>query len=193
MPLPSSSHAGSAVRALTAGLARGDEEAFRSFHDQYFDRLLAYLFVLSRGDADAAHEALQETFIRVARHVRTFDSEEVFWSWLTVVARSAAMDGGRKRSRYWRLLARYAVFWKAASAPDTADESRLELLLAEALAELEPADRELINARYSRRASVRALAAELGLTEKAVESRLTRARRTLRHALSTRMRREANE
>src|SRR5439155_22845714 len=87
------------ILGLTRGLAAGDEEAFRKFHAGYFDRLLRYLFVITKGDQEAAREALQETMTRVVRYARPFDSEEVFWSWLTVLARSAVVDAGRKRQR----------------------------------------------------------------------------------------------
>src|SRR5438034_3100709 len=96
------------IRELTSGLAVGDEEAFREFHAAYFGRLLRYLFVVTHGDEQAAHDALQETMTRVVRYARRFDSEEAFWSWLTVLARSAVSDAGRKRSRYWRLIKDYA-------------------------------------------------------------------------------------
>src|ERR1051325_3867078 len=81
---------------LTRRLAAGEEAAFREFHVAYFDRLLRYLLVVARGDEDAARDALQETFVRVVRHAKRFDCEDAFWSWLTLLARSAAADGGRK-------------------------------------------------------------------------------------------------
>jgi RNA polymerase sigma-70 factor (ECF subfamily) len=182
---------GSAVHRLTAAMARSDEAAFREFHSKYFNRLLRYLFVVTRGDEEAARDALQETFVRVVRHIRGFDSEDAFWNWLTVLARSAAADAGRKRTRYWRMLSRYAFFWRAPvfEARDDAD-IRLEELLTEALSVLSPDDRTLIEAKYFQDVSVRALAAKLQLTEKAVESRLARARRQLRNELSKRLRDE---
>ncbi len=183
----------SATAALTGGLAARDEEAFRQFHAAYFDRLLRYHLVIMRGDEHAAHEALQETFLRVVRHARRFDDEEIFWSWLTVLARSAATDGGRKRHRYWQLLANYArSFIGAADVPAPSDdaETRWHDLLMRGLDELEPDVRRLVEGKYFRRASVRELAAESGLTEKAVESRLLRARRELREGVLTKFRHE---
>src|SRR5690349_2871458 len=97
-----------AIVELTSALASGSEEAFRTFHALYFDRLFRYHIVMARGDEDAACEALQETLLRVAKHVRRFDDEQMFWSWLTVLCRTAAVDRGRKRQRYWRLIADYA-------------------------------------------------------------------------------------
>src|SRR5688572_25784353 len=62
------------VPALTARLARGDEAAFQEFYDRYFNRLLRYLLVVARGDEELVRDALQLTFVRVARHVRKMDS-----------------------------------------------------------------------------------------------------------------------
>ena len=174
------------ITRLTQGLAAGDESAFGAFHAAYFDRLLRYHLVLARGDETAARDALQETFLRVARSARRFDDPAVFWSWLTVLARSAACDGGRKRFRYARLLAAYArslLPFQPAPPPAPAPPGDLESALNTSLAQLEPLDRALLEDKYLRRACVRDLATRSGLSEKAVESRLHRARRDLRARL----------
>ena len=184
---------GSATARLTKGLAARDEEAFRRFHAVYFDRLLRYHLVLARGDEHAAHEALQETLLRVVRHARRFEDERMFWSWLTALARSAAVDGGRKRHRYWRLLAGYArsfIRTENATAPSEDADALWHDLLRRTMDELEPDVRRLVEGKYLRRVSVRELAMETGLTEKAVESRLLRARRELRHKVLTKFRNE---
>ncbi len=172
-------------------MAAGDEEAFREFHANYFDRLLRYLFVVTRGDEQAARDALQETFLRIVRHIRPFNSNEAFWSWLTLLARSAATDAGRKRTRYWRMLTRYAFFRRVREPTvEASAETRLDMLLPVAMQALEYADRELIEGKYLRRASVRELAAQFRITEKAAESRLARARERLREELSKRLNHE---
>ena len=174
------------IATLTAALAQGDEDAFRAFHELYFDRLFRYHLVLARGNEDAASEALQETFLRVARHARRFDSEEVFWCWLTVLCRSAAADGGRKRKRYWRLLTDYAWSFLTvapAVAPTDETEERLHEIVLQSLDELDAGERSLVEGKYFRRASMKELAEETGLSERAVESRLLRARRALRQKI----------
>ena len=180
------------IVALTTGLTAGNEESFRQFHALYFDRLLRYHIVLARGDEESAHDALQETFLRVVRNARRFDEEPVFWSWLTVLCRSAAVDGGRKRNRYWRLIADYARSLIApAAAPRAADDgNELYDVLTEVLCELDATERALIEGKYLRRLTVRELAVECGLTEKAIESRLVRARETLRRKIETKLKHE---
>ena len=181
VPVPSPSP----VAVLTRGMAAGDEAAFREFYAQFFDRLLRYHFVLARGNEQAARDALQETMTRVARRVRQFEDEEVFWSWLTVVARSAAIDQSRRRQRYWDLLKSYATsfFQRSAGAAEEHVDALLPELLERGLASLAADDRHLLDAKYLRGASQRELASQLGVTEKAIESRLLRLRRDLRRKL----------
>ena len=96
-----------ALVALTARMARQDEAAFAEFLAAYRDRLFRYVIVLTRGDEETAQEALQLTMLRVVRHIRRFEEEAVFWSWLTRLARSAVTDDARKRNRYFAFLSRF--------------------------------------------------------------------------------------
>ena len=179
---PPSTGAGN-LASMTCGMARGSEEEYRRFHDLYFHRLLRYLIVVARGDEQAARDALQETLVRVARHVRSFESEPSFWAWLTRIARSAAVDAGRRESRFRRFLGRFREQSPPprASLPGDAEDERplLEHMLR-CLPLLDEADRAVLEAKYLGRTPVRDLARRLALTEKAVESRLTRARNRLR-------------
>lgn len=185
----------SSIAALTAGLAAGEEAAYREFFAAYAGRLRRYLLVVCRGDEQAAADALQETMLRVARHARGFADEDAFWRWLAALARSAAVDGARRRGRYAALLARYVAWFRpepVAVAPAD-DEGRLNALLDLGLAALPAADRELLRQRYDNRCSVRDLAEAAGISEKAVESRLGRLRAHLRRRLLERLAHEAKD
>ena len=95
------------------------------------------------------------------------------------VARSAARDLGRKQNRYRNLLTR---FWEGSLSElcSPASEARLDEALDAGLRELTAEDRSLLEKKYFDRCTVRELARELRTTEKAIESRLLRARRQLR-------------
>jgi len=177
--------------ALTAGMARGDEAAWRQFHDQYFHRLLRYLFVVSRGQEDMARDAVQAALLRAVRHIRRFERKEMFWSWLTVLGRSALVDEERKRRRYSSLLDRF--FQRDASAGiefDHKADAQLLALLEKNLAALPIEDRALLEQKYFTLEPVRAIADAAGATEKAVESRLVRIRRHLRELILSELKRE---
>ena len=172
------------IAQLSRRLAAGEEAAFREFHAAYFDRLYRFLLVLARGQEQDAQEALQQTFLRVVRYARAFESEEAFWDWLKVLARSSACDAGRKQQRYSALLEKFKL-WRSAevSDPSSATENRWRDALEESLAKLTAEERRLLEGKYLEGSTVKDLSAETGATEKAVESRLLRLRRQLRERL----------
>jgi RNA polymerase sigma-70 factor (ECF subfamily) len=171
------------VAHLTRGMVRGDDAAYRTFHRCYFDRLWRYLLVATAGNEDTAREALQAAFIRVVRHIKVFNDEAIFWSWLTVLARSALFDHGRKRRRYFAFLDRFAREPEVDRVPPEIDESKLETRLSYGLAQLSDDDRKLLAWKYTEGRSVRSIADELQITDKAVESRLVRIRRKLKELM----------
>ena len=173
------------VAALTRRMAEADEAAYREFYDAYFDRLSRYLLVVTGGNEDAAREALQAALVRVARHIKVFPNDAVFWSWLTVLARSALSDQTRKRRRYLAFLDRFTQHARVEltdqgnSQPDT----KLLALLDRSVAALPPDERALVERKYFARRSVREIAGELQMSEKAVESRLVRIRRKIKDTM----------
>ncbi|MFP6855672.1 MAG: sigma factor [Roseibacillus sp.] len=52
------------------------------------------------GEPSHLDDLLQETLLRAVRYMRVFHDEAALWSWLTVLARSAVADHGRRRSRW---------------------------------------------------------------------------------------------
>jgi RNA polymerase sigma-70 factor, ECF subfamily len=181
------------VRVLTRRMAKGDEWAYRMFYEAYFQRLSRYLLVVTAGDEDAVREALQATLVRVVRHIKPFPEEGVFWSWLTVLARSALSDQSRKRRRYLAFLDRFTQHAHVQHAvPDDGEpDAQLLALLDRGLEALPEDERELVQQKYFARHSVREIAAQLQTSEKAIESRLVRIRRKLKQAVMDELRHES--
>jgi RNA polymerase sigma factor (sigma-70 family) len=163
---------------LTRLMQRGDEEAYREFFTLYFHRLLAYLLVVTRGNESLARDLVQQTMIKVAKHIRVFNEEAALWRWVALLARTSAMDEGRKAQRYLAFLERW---WRRAEQePDTSQSGEFDELLSEGLEQLEAEDRLILEKKYFDKRSVREIAAELEMSEKAVESRLSRIRAKLK-------------
>ena len=170
------------VAALTRRMAAGDESAYRTFYDAYFNRLSRYLLVVTAGDEDTAREALQAALVRVVRHIKVFPSDAVFWSWLTVLARSALSDQTRKRRRYLAFLDRFTQHARSSRRLRRMERrmpnwsrcwsAGLRICLA--------MSGPWWSGNTSRRQSVREIAGEASTSEKAVESRLVRIRRKLK-------------
>ena len=180
------------VATLTRALVAGDEAAYRTFHDAYVPRLFRYLLVVTAGDEQAAREALQATLVRVVRHIKIFSDEKQFWNWLTVLARTALADQRRKQRRYFAFLDRFTSHAQAEASPGNNHEAdaRLLALLDHGLHALAPDERELVERKYFSGQTVREIAGELQLSEKAVESRLGRVRLKLKQKLLSELQHE---
>lgn len=173
----------SRLRELTSALARGDDAVWTEFHRDYGPGLFRYLLGGTRGDYDLAAEALQQTYLRIARYARPCDSTTVFGGWLRTLASSALNDCRRRRKSFWGLLSRPEAAPDDPGANGVTDDSTFDALDT-ALGQLDAADRALLEEKYFTGADVRSLAAKLAVSPKAVESRLTRARAELRRHLT---------
>src|SRR5688500_4102873 len=129
-PAPAEAAPPSETVRLTRAMERGEEEAYREFFRLYFHRLLAYLLVVTRGQETQARDLVQQTMIKVAKHVRPFADEAALWRWLTLLARTAAIDEGRKSQRYFGFLER---LWQNRSlrSNEIEEESRGENAFSE--------------------------------------------------------------
>ena len=174
------------IATLTRAMVGGDDTAWVTFHAEYSGRVHRYLLVLLRGDEDMAGELLQVTFTRVAKHIRAFNDEKVFWHWLARIARTVAIDEVRKSDTRDGVLRRI----EGAPAEPDPSETRWTELLEAGLQQLGPDYRELLSRKYFDGAAVRDLAAERGMSEKAIESKLTRSREKLRQTILEMAKRE---
>ena len=169
------------LRRHTAALARGDDVAWEQFHRDYGPAIFRQLLAQTRGDHDMAKEALQQTYLRIAKNVRTCETKPQFKAWLRIVARTALHDCWRKKQSFFSLLLRKKQEPLELHEQDTDEHLMVEL--DRALGRLPETDRTLLEAKYFVGQDMRTIAERLSISTKAVESRLTRARKTLRREL----------
>jgi RNA polymerase sigma-70 factor (ECF subfamily) len=153
------------------------EELYRSSRDDVF----AYVATLLR-DRAAAEDITALAFERAYRRRRTFDrrrGEER--AWLFGIARNAALDELRRRSR----RARLAVDPAAEAADAIADEDDVALrrtAVRAALAKLPAREREIIALKFHAGMSNAELARVLGVSESNAGTLLYRTMEKLRRA-----------
>jgi RNA polymerase sigma-70 factor, ECF subfamily len=172
------------ARRLTAGVARGDEAAFRELYDDYQGRLFQLALVLSRGDEALARETAQAVFVTAAAKLRRVESADHLWNWLARVAR-------QHLAKMWRQRSRDSAVVCVGELPECADprvvDSMLEEKLDAALALMDAEERELIEWFYFDGMSQKVIAERLDATPKAISSRLERARARLRSLLAQKL------
>ena len=76
----------------------GEQQAFTELVRRYEKRLQNFVFG-TLGDRERAEDLIQETFIRVYRHLERFDQSRKFSTWIYTIAGNLAKNELRNRSR----------------------------------------------------------------------------------------------
>jgi RNA polymerase sigma-70 factor, ECF subfamily len=83
---------------VVARFLEGEKRAFNELVDRYQSRLLNFVY-RTTGDRERAEDLVQETFIRVYRHIHRFDQSKKFSTWVYTIASNLAKNELRNRSR----------------------------------------------------------------------------------------------
>ena len=76
----------------------GEQRAFNELVRRYDGRLQSFIFG-TLGDRERAEDLVQETFVRVYRHLKRFDQSRKFSTWIYTIAGNLAKNELRNRSR----------------------------------------------------------------------------------------------
>ncbi|MBX3747017.1 MAG: sigma-70 family RNA polymerase sigma factor [Verrucomicrobiae bacterium] len=175
-------------------LMAGHDDALDALMDRHAQRLFHYLFRCLQDEGDAA-DLSQECFVRVYRHRTRFTPGHRFSVWLYAIATNLLKDRYRWRSRHPSTClsadtegpnsALIDVLPDTDPSPDQAAQARERSnVIRSAIAALPEALRQpLILAEYES-LSHEEIGTVLGCSTKAVETRLYRARQTLRTRLA---------
>jgi RNA polymerase sigma-70 factor (ECF subfamily) len=153
-----------------------DEDAFRGFYDRTARPLWMYLSRVT-GDRHLADDLLQETYYRLLRASKSYESEAHRRNSLFHIATNLVRDARRRALA--RPFAEGAGQAPARSGGDVAARAVARTDLQRALARLKPRERMLLWLAYAQGESHRDIAATLGLRSGSVKLLLFRARRRL--------------
>ena len=170
-------------QALIRALQAGERAALRRTMEVYAGYTSAVLGNTLRGQAsrEDLEELLSDVFLSLWRSREGLDPEKSLKSWLAAVARNRAVDFLRRKKETHPV---------PDGLPDPAPGPEEQLLQKERIQALERAlnalsarDRNLVYRKYYYLQTTARMAAELGLTERAVEGKLYRIRRKLQKQL----------
>ena len=165
---------------MIAQLLQQDERGMEALLLHY-GPLMRYIIAPILPDPQDREECLSEASLRVWQ----FDAARGSWSaWLTAVTRNTALNFQRSAARHGDTQ----TLPEDAPSPEASPEEALiqaerRAALHDALARLGQNDRALFYRKYYYLQSTAQIAAELGMTERAVEGRLYRLKKRLRTML----------
>lgn len=157
-----------------------DERLLRALYASHARPLLAYARRLAGGDRQLAEDIVQETLLRAWQHAGDLDVD-LARPWLFTVARRLIIDADRTRRA--RPQQAQAAPVEELSSQDELDAALDGFLVADALAALSPAHREVIVESFYRGSTTREIAARLNVPDGTIRSRMFYALRALRLAL----------
>lgn len=165
------------------GQGRIDEAdaAFTELYRSSRDDVFAYVAGMLR-DRSAAEDVTAQAFERAYRRRSSFKPRRgTHRAWLFGIARNAALDELRRRSRHSKLGAD-PVDLELAPAEEGAEAALRRAALREAIAELSPRERELIGLKFFAGLGNAEIATVIGTSESNAGTRLHRVLEKLRRA-----------
>ena len=158
---------------LVRAIAEGDTAALESLYARYGSIVFGMVYRLL-GDRQAAEECTQDVFVAVWRRAASYDVERsLVTTWLFTIARNRAVDATRRRAaRPVDLQEEVTVSDHAPDAADLVADADGSSRIAQAMAELPEAQREVLVLAYFDGLSHTEIADRLALPVGTVKGRI---------------------
>ena len=175
---------------LIAALRDGDDGPVRAFYDDHLKWVYRYVLARMDGRHEVTEEIVADVFFQAFRDIRNYDARHEPQAWLQGIARHRVLDAFRRNGR--KPAAELGLSAGHEEGEGLLDLEAVELsqealeraevaeAVEEALARLPAGHERVLRLFYLDDRSVKDLAADLGVTAKAAEARLFRARNAFR-------------
>jgi RNA polymerase sigma-70 factor (ECF subfamily) len=178
---------------LVAAAKRGDAHAFEELVNRYEAKIFRLTMNITRNREDA-EDAMQDAFLKSYAHLKDFQEDSRFYTWLVRIAANEALMRLRKRRPNQfsldepvegeeDLMPRELEDW-GPSPEQRFAQTEMHEILSEVIDKLEPDFRVAFVLRDVEELSTEETAKVLGISVSAVKSRLLRARLKLRQKLN---------
>lgn len=150
----------------------------------HYGPLMKYIIAPILQNPQDREDCLSEVSMRLWEKIGQFDGEKgSFHAWLTAITRNTALNHARKASGSSAEELSESTPSPELSPEETLLKKERQEALKTALSRLSYKDRLLFYRKYYYRQSTAQIAAELGMTERAVEGKLYRVKKQLRKSL----------
>ena len=162
---------------------RISEHELERIYDDTIVELYGYVSRRCGGLRELAEDITQEAWFRALRHWRAHGVPTNPLGWLTTVARNLVTSYFRRQQPIPLEEVSAADVLAAVDANAVSESAEAASLVSQALARIPPAEATLLETFHYERMKMSQLAALYGISERAAEGRLRRARERLRREL----------
>lgn len=178
----SSYGAGSEDLRLLALVCEGDRHAFEQLYKIYHPRLTRFLFNLLRRP-QLVEDVLNETMLVVWERAHTFSGASRLSTWIFAIGFRKAMKALRRQDEAVEDPDADRRVSPEVTPEDAFGHNRMHVLLMQAIGELSPAHRAVVDLTYFHEIGYREIARILECPVDTVKTRMFHARRHLRRRL----------
>jgi RNA polymerase sigma-70 factor (ECF subfamily) len=164
---------------------RISEVELERIYDETIVELYGYVSRRCGGRRELAEDITQEAWLRALRHWRAHGVPHNPLGWLTTVARNLIVSFFRRRESIALDGLSPDQVLAAVDANLVSESAEIASLVSQALTKIPPAEAQLLETFHYDRMKMSQLATTYGISERAVEGRLRRARERLRRELET--------
>jgi RNA polymerase sigma-70 factor, ECF subfamily len=161
------------------------EAELERIYDATIVELYGYVSRRCGGRRELAEDITQEAWFRALRHWRVHGTPDKPLGWLTTVARNLLVSYFRRHEPITLDAVSAAEVLAAVDANAVSDSEEVASLVTKALSRIPPSEAQLLETFHYDRLKMSQLAEMHGISERAVEGRLRRARERLRRELET--------
>ena len=163
----------------------GDEERILATYRTTIEPLYRYVSRNCGGDRTLAEDVTQETWLRAVREWRKKGPPDQPIAWLTTVARNILVSYYRRKRPAPLDSVSPGEVLAALDNGRAAESSEISAVVCHALARIPAAEAQILEAFHFDDRRMSQIAETMGLSERAVEGRLRRARQRLRRELES--------
>jgi RNA polymerase sigma factor (sigma-70 family) len=159
------------------------ESQLTSIYRETLDSLYGYVSRRCEGERQVAEDVTQETWLRAVREWRRAGRPDNPLAWLTTVARNLLSNHYRQHAGVPIDEVTPSEIVDRLTREEDLDSAELVSLVNDALSRLPAGEAGLLEAFHFERQRIAQIAQQHGISERAVEGRLRRARERLRREL----------
>jgi len=168
---------------LVSLLKSGDTYAVEYWFKHFKPQVTRYVGTKVSAQADI-EEIVQQTFINCLKHLPLFRGNSSIWSWMCSIARHEVADFYRKKYAK-KALKTIPLLEEILETTSVRDSNQVAQDVRATFAKMTPKYRNVLQLKYGKSMSVKAIAQQLDTTVKAIESDLYRAREQFKALYAT--------
>ncbi len=174
---------------IIKGCIRQDRHTQKALYETFYSRMMGICLRYAK-NGDEAKDILQEGFIKVFQHIRSFQGSGSLEGWIKRIMVNTAIDHLRKNKHEYLIVSTVNAnrIVEAEKEDENTDEDILNIVSKEdilkAVQELTPAYRTVFNLYIIDEFTHREIADKLGISEGTSKSNLAKAKYNLRKVLN---------